>query len=457
MADNKKEVGLRTADLKARVHATIPQEKDFVDLVDIADSGRKAASLSPDQGAGTSAGLQLETTGQLASEWRKMTASDGAQGDFFGADVSLSADGQTLAIGAYGDGDKGSWSGSVYIFNRSGNAWTEQPKLMASDGAPGDQFGTSVSLSVDGQTLAVGAHGRRSGSGSVYIYSRSGNAWTQQRPKLTASDGEEGDRFGFSVSLSADGHTLAVGARFNNDNGPLSGSVYIFNRFGNSWKQQLKLMASDGGEGDRFGNRVSLSADGQTLAVGAYGDDDKGSESGSVYVFSRSGNVWTEQQKLTASDGAPLDFFGESVSLSADGQTLAVGAHGDDDKGWYSGSVYVFSRLGNAWTQQQKLTASDGAPEGFFGESVSLSADGQTLAVGAYGDDDKGPETGSVYVFSRSGNAWTQQPKLTVLDGAPGDRFGYRINLSADGQTLAVGAYLDQDKGLESGSVYLFH
>ncbi len=521
MADNKKVVGLPIEDLKAKFRAQpIPQKKDFADLIDIADSGRKAAGLSPDQGAGTGAGLQLETTGQLAvragdgirvdassgvyvkieeksglvfnkegllslnsvaaveqlntaerkaifrllyesgvlSKWKKLTASDGAEGDFFGKSVSLSADGQTLAVGAYGDEDKGLDSGSVYVFSRSGNAWTEQQKLTALDGAPGDYFGDRVSLSDDGQTLAVGAYrddDKGLDSGSVYVFHRSGNAWTQQ-PKLTASDGAEGDCFGNSVNLSTDGQTLAVGAKNDDDKGASSGSVYVFSRSGNAWTQQPKLTASDGASLDYFGASVSLSADGQTLAVGAHGDDDKGSNSGSVYVFSRSGNAWTEQPKLTALDGAPGDFFGESVSLSADGQTLAVGADGDQDNGSFSGSVYVFSRSGNAWTQQPKLMAFDGAPGDRFGENVSLSADGQTLAIGAKNDKDKGSDSGSVYVFHRSRNTWTEQQKLTVSGWKPKDSFGTSVSLSANGQTLAVGASGDDDKGLNSGSTYLF-
>ncbi len=517
MADNKKEVGPRTADLKARIHAqNTPLEKEFEDLIDIADSGRKAAGLSPgQQGAGAGAGLQLETTGQLAvrdgdgirvdassgvcveieensglvfnegrlslnkdkllsvtaierlstadqraifrslyesrllSEWGKLTASDGASADHFGTSVSLSADGQILAVGAYGDQDKGSETGSVYIFNRSGNAWTEQPKLTASDGAPADRFGISVSLSADGQTLAVGADGDED-KGSVYIFSRSENTWTQQQ-KLTASDGEAKDHFGYRVSLSADGQTLAVGAHAK---GLEAGSVYVFSRSGNAWTQQPKLTASDGAPADGFGISVSLSTNGQTLAVGAHG---KRSEAGSVYVFSRSGNAWTQQPKLTASDGESKDYFGYSVILSADGQTLAVGAYGNDDKGLDSGSVYIFSRSGNAWAERQKLTASDGHQLDFFGDRVILSADGQILAVGAYGDDDKGLKSGSVYVFSRSGNVWTEQQKLTASDGAPEDGFGVSVSLSADGQILAVGAFRDQDKGADSGSAYLFH
>ena len=207
--------------------------------------------------------------------------------------------------------------------------------------------------------------------------------------------------------------------------------------------------ASDGAEGDSFGNSVAL--DGDTALVGAYRDNDRGLSSGSAYFFTRSGGLWTQQQKLTASDGAEGDSFGNSVAL--DGDTALVGAYIDDDRGSESGSAYFFTRSGGVWTQQQKLTASDGAEGDSFGSSVAL--DGDTALVGAYGDDDLGSNSGSAYIFTRSGGVWTQQAKLTALDGAAWDSFGYSVAL--DGDTVLVGANGDDDLGSNSGSVYFFH
>ncbi|WP_309399388.1 FG-GAP repeat protein [Cerasicoccus maritimus] len=371
----------------------------------------------------------------------KFTASDGASGDHFGYSVSLSGD--TAIVGAYGDDDKGSISGSVYVFVRNGSDWTEQAKLMPSDGASSDVFGSSVSLS--GDTAIVGAYGdddKGSASGSAYIFVRSGSVWTEQA-KLTASDGAAEDHFGASVSLSED--TAIVGAYWDDDNGSASGSAYIFVRNGSDWTEQAKLTASDAAVNDYFGRSVSLSED--TAIVGAPYDNDNGSTSGSVYVFVRNGSDWTEQAKLMPSDGASNDYFGYSVSLSGD--TAIVGAYGDDDNGSSSGSVYVFVRNGSDWTEQAKLTASDGASSDYFGFSVSLSGD--TAIVGAYRDDDNGSSSGSAYIFVRSGGVWTEQAKLTPSDGAADDYFGYNVSVSGD--TAIVGAYRDDD----IGSAYFYN
>ena len=305
-------------------------------------------------------------------EQQKLTASDGTAGDSFGWSVSISGD--TAIVGSFRDSDNGSESGSAYIFVRSGTTWTEQQKLTASDGTASDWFGRSVSIS--GDTAIVGAH-----SLSAYVFVRSGTSWTQQQ-KLTASDGVAvGDSFGASVSISGD--TAIVGAYGDDDKGTNSGSAYVFVRSRTSWIQQQKLTASDGTAGDSFGWSVSISGD--TAIVGSYRDSDNGSESGSAYIFVRSGTTWTEQQKLTASDGAVDDWFGRSVSISGDTAIVAA----------YSGSAYVFVRSGTSWTQQQKLTASDGASSDAFGISVSISGD--TAIVGAHTDD---YDHGSAYVFA---------------------------------------------------------
>ena len=312
--------------------------------------------------------------------------------------------------------------------------------LTASDGAAEDRFGYSVSL--DGDTLVVGS--KVEGFfpvGSAYVFTRSGTGWTEQA-KLTASDGAAYDRFGYSVSV--DGDTIVVGA---SGDGNDSGSAYVFTRSGTSWTEQAKLTASDPSPDHRFGESVSLFED--TLVVGATRHN-IGSfyVTGAAYVFTRSGTSWTEQAKLTASDPSPDDRFGESVSV--DGDTIAVGASGDN----FEGSTYVFTRSGTSWTEQAKLTASDGVSGDEFGWSVSLFED--RLVVGAPLNDHNGiSDPGSAYVFTRSGTSWTEQEKLTASDAAAGDQFGYSV---AVGQTtVAVGAYeRDGVNGSNSGAVYVF-
>ena len=210
--------------------------------------------------------------------------------------------------------------------------------------------------------------------------------------------------------------------------------------------ESAKLLASDGAAGDVFGFEVAVSGD--TAVVGAFRDDDKGTESGSAYVFVRSGTTWTQQAKLLASDGAAGDEFGFSVAVSGD--TAVVGAFRDDDKGTESGSAYVFVRSGTTWTQQAKLLASDGRLFDIFGISIAVSGD--TVVVGASFDDDNGSASGSAYVFARSGTTWTQQAKLLASDGAFFDTFGTSVAVSGD--TAVVGAFRDDDKGTDSGSAW---
>ena len=264
------------------------------------------------------------------------------------------------------------------MFKRSGTNWVQEDKLTASDGATGDYFG--VSVSIDADYAIVGAYKDDSDRGSAYVFKRSGTSWVQEN-KLTASDGATGDRFGVSVSIDAD--YAIVGASSDDS---AKGSAYVFKRSGTNWVQEDKLTASDGATGDYFGVSVSIDAD--YAIVGAYCDD---SAKGSAYVFKRGEASWVLENKLTASDGATFDYFGQSVSI--DGNYAIVGAKGDNSD---RGSAYVFKRSGTNWVQEDKLTASDGATDDGFGQSVSI--DGYTTLVGAYGDDSF---KGSAYVFKK--------------------------------------------------------
>ena len=392
---------------------------------------------------------------------QKITESDGGILDQFG--FSVSVDGNTLVVGAHYDDDRGTDSGSVYVYRRS--SATEplvfQQKITASDGAEYDRFGFSVSVS--GNTLVVGAYiddDNGQNSGSVYVYTRpSADESFGNEQKITASDGVAFDLFG--QSLSVDGDTLVVGANEDDDdnNGQNSGSVYVYRRssadelFGN----EQKITASDGTADDMFG--YSVSVDGDTLVVGAYTGDHNGqTRIGSVYVYRRSsaGASFGNEQKITASDGANGDHFGWSVSV--DGNTLVVSARLDDDNEQFdSGSVYVYTRssAGASFVFKQKITASDGFQIDYFGQSVSV--DGDTLVVGAHGDDDDGSGSGSVYVYTRSsaGASFGNEQKITASDGLVSDQFGWSV--SVDGNTIVVGALNDDDNGqINSGSVYVY-
>src|SRR6266498_4028747 len=317
------------------------------------------------------------------SQEAKLTAGDAASGDQFGAAVGIS--GEIAVVGApVDDTAAGPNAGSAYVFVRSGTGWSQQAKLTASDAAAGDIFGFSVA--VTGDTVVVGASGDNMLAGSAYVFVRSGTGWSQQA-KLTASDAASGDRFGDAVGIS--GNTVVVGA---SDAASDAGSAYVFVRSGTSWSQQAMLTASDAAVFDLFGRALAVSGD--TAVVGAISDDtDAGPDAGSAYVFVRSGTGWSQQAKLTASDAASGDRFGDAVGISGD--TAVVGAQFGDT---IAGSAYVFVRSGTSWSQQAKLTASDAAAFDFFGAAVAISGD--TVVVGALADDtDAGSNAGSAYVF----------------------------------------------------------
>jgi hypothetical protein len=383
----------------------------------------------------------------------QVTASDGAQQDQLGYSVAISGD--TAVVGANGaDTAGGTNAGAAYVFTRSGGVWTQQQKLTASDGAQGDFFGFSVAIS--GDTVIVSAHTKDTAGGSdagaAYVFTRSGGVWTQQQ-KLTASDGAQGDLFGFSVAISGD--TAIVGA-VHHDLGIITdaGAAYVFTRVGGVWNQQQKLTASDGQLDSLFGHSVAINGD--TAVVGAYlqGVAGIGTNAGAAYVFTRSGGVWTQQQRLFASDGGPADNFGSSVAISGD--TAVVGAiNADTAGGSRAGAAYVFTRSGGVWTQQQKLTASDGTANQLFGYSVGISGD--TVIVGAYRDGTTAvPDVGAAYVFTRGGGTWTEQQKIVASDGTLGDAFGFSVAIS--GTTAISGAFAnDTAAGVNAGSAYFFN
>jgi len=374
-------------------------------------------------------------------------AAGGGAGDQFG--VSVASSGDTLVVGALNETVSGADRGAAYVYVRSGSGWVQQARLLAADGAAGDAFGTSVAI--DGNTIVVGAANDDVGAsvdqGSAYIFVRSGTTWTQQA-KLTANDGVAVDVFGVSVAVS--GETAVVGA-YVDDVGAVAnqGSAYVFVRSGTNWTQQRKLLASNGAANDGFG--VSVAIDGNTALVGAYIRDvpgGAGSDEGSTYVFVRSGTTWSEQAQLTALDS---DLFGVSVAL--DGETAIIGSWADDIAANNAqGSAYVFTRSGTSWTQEARLTASDGMGEDRFGIAVGLS--GNTAVVGAYLDDGPSLDRGAAYVFARSGTAWQQEWRLTAHNGVAGDNFGVAVALS--GGTAVVGACLDDATGHDSGSAWTF-
>ena len=417
-----------------------------------ATAGKNQAALTWDDPSDSS----ITSYEYLKAPVAKLTASDGAADDHFG--FSVAVDGDTMVVGAHRDNSN---RGSAYVFIRQSGTWNQAAKLTASDGTADDLFGKSVA--VDANTIVIGAHrtdDKGSESGSAYVFTKPANGWvtTSTAAKLTASDGAAEDWFGYSVDM--DGDTIVVGTVYDDDDGSASGSAYVFTKPANGWtttSTAAKLTAFDGAAYDYFGDSVAIHGD--TIVVGAHGDDDNGTQSGSAYVFTKPANGWATTStaaKLTASDGAADDYFGDSVAIHGD--TIVVGASQDDDNGSDSGSAYVFTKPANGWATTStaaKLTAFDGAAYHSFGRSIAMDED--TIVVGAWQDDDDGPDSGSAYVFTKPANGWTTTStaaKLTTSDGAADDYFG--TSVAMDGDTMVVGAWRDDDNGQDSGSAYVY-
>ncbi len=267
--------------------------------------------------------IESHAAGQCVEQ--KLLPSDGAANDLFG--ISLSIKGDVAIVGARENDDTGVDSGSVYIYRNNGTIWVQEAKLLPSDGAAGDWFGQSVSICGEpgNEVLIVGANGDNSGtnSGKVYFFRYDPDlpGWKEEA-RLVASDSAAGDRFGNSVSISSvPGNELAiVGAHMDTDNGPDSGSAYIYRKIGENWVEEQKLLPSDGAAGDLFGVIVSISGHpgNEVVIVGAFGDDDSGTNSGSAYIYRFNSGLpgWVQEAKLLASDGAAGDLFGKAVSIS---------------------------------------------------------------------------------------------------------------------------------------------
>ena len=275
-------------------------------------------------------------------------------------------------------------SGPLAIHAQTVDAQCEMGRLIAGDPDFDDRFGVSVEVS--GDYAVAGAFlddEAASDAGAAYVFHRQGTRWIQQQ-KLMASDAAVEDHFGTDVAISGD--HLIVAATRDDDNGTSSGSAYVFRRDGAKWIEQAKLTASDGASGDTFG--FELDIDGDCIAVSAIADTDAGPNAGVVYVFRRDGDDWVEEIKLTAADAAPNDNFGTGVSISGD--QLVVGARRDDDRGSDSGSAYIFRHQDGTWIQEAKITVSDGASGDWFGEAVSISGNVVLVGVGYHGPKDRG-------------------------------------------------------------------
>jgi hypothetical protein len=465
-----------------------------------------------------------------SSSWRQagyLKASSPHEGDQFGHAIAISGDGNTLAIGAPMensgatgiDGNPADSSaddaGAVYVYTRGGSGgWTHQAYLKASNAEAFDQFGNALALSADGNTLAVAAYFESGGatgiggsqadnsrpqSGAVYVFVRTGGQWSQQSYIKASNTGEQddGDTFGYSIALSDDGNTLAVGApsedgaatgingNERDNSSPASGAAYVFERRDAAWSQRAYVKSAATHDAMLFGYSVGLNADGGTLAVGAF--DERGCSNaingpyemkcggtGAVYVFARAGEGWSQAAYLKAREQDRGDSLGVWLATSDDGMLVAAGAADEDstttgidavqsghsgtvgaEDDRSSGAAYLFARSGSAWSQLASFKASNTGTTDWFGVRLALSGDGSTLAIAAPNEDssargldgeqndNSAEQAGAVYVFSREGGRWGQQAYLKGSNTEAFDEFGSAVAVSSDGRTLAVAARLE--------------
>ena len=354
-----------------------------------------------------------------------ITASDGVAGDQFGIKVAVGCG--RIVVGAPSDDDNSNTSGSAYIFDLDGN----QLDIITVSGGTNEFFGRSVAVGCG--RIVVGAPSRDINSnvdqGAAYIFDLDGN----QLDIITASDGAADDRFGQSVAVGCG--RIVVGAPFDIT---YSGSAYIYDLDGDN---EIKITAPVVGAFDLFG--ISVAVGSGRIVVGVYGDDENGAAAGAAHIFDLNG---THLSKITASDGAVSDQLGLSVAVGCGRVVVGAPFDDDDDNGTDSGSAYIYDLNG---IQLAKIKAFDGNTNDQFGRSVAVGSG--RIVVGARGDDNNGTSSGSAYIYDLDGN---QLGFITAFNGASGDNFGY--SAAAGCGRIVVGAYGDDDKGTDSGSAYIY-
>jgi len=410
---------------------------------------------------------------------------------WFGWDVDVDNVGDVVVVSTYRGG-----AGGAFVYRKNGNSWTQEMKLVPSDGEQSDWFGYSIAISGDGNTVVVGATQEDSDNtgignsenqaGAAYVYKYDGTNWNEVK-KIKPNDITTLDAFGTDVDINNDGTTIVVTSpgEDSDHNGndflaPSSGAAYIFNYDGSDWIEGSKLKANDAELNDRFGSSISISKDGTTITVGSDEEDSNPTgvgnsitDAGAAYVYRKNGSNWDLETKLKADNASSSANFGGSVSVDEDGNTIVVGAVFANSSVSNSGSAYVYRFDGSVWTQQIRLESSDIEDGDKFGFAVSIDGTGNTIISGAHTEDsdqtgigNTSARSGASYVYRFENGTWEEKNKLKPSDIDSDDRFGYSVSISNDGNT-AIGAshYEDSDStgvgnpasNSNYGAVYIYN
>jgi MYXO-CTERM domain-containing protein len=399
----------------------------------------------------TGASWPVEIDPLVSTEEQELTASDGAPEDLFGYVVALSGDTAVIAAPSHDVGGNAN-QGAAYVFVRTNGLWVEQQQLVASDGAAGNGFGRAMAMS--GDWLLLGAPGAtvngNAYQGAAYLFHRTNGTWSEHS-KLVGSLGKAEEQFGDALALR--GSTAMIAAPYEVvDGNMLQGSVYVFEESNGVWTERQKLLALDGGADDYFG--YSLVIDGDTAFITA-SEADVGPvlKAGAVYVFQRVGDTWFQQQRLVSSAAESNTGFGSALALRGDTALLA-GVFETVGQNACQGAVYVFTRANGLWSEQQKLTVPDGKEFDVFGISVALS-DGVALIGAASADVGDQFDQGSVYVFEQVDGVWTLRDAVRAMGGTTTQAFG--ISVSIDSQSALIGAFNPANSANEArGAAYVF-
>jgi hypothetical protein len=407
----------------------------------------------------------LNTTATLQA---KLLASNRSAGDGFGHGTEISDDGNTLLIVAYQIDTR---INDAYIFTKNGGNWTELTRLVPENQSGTDGYGRGADLSGDGNTAIITAPGANGRTGAARIFVRNGTTWTQQG-SLVPNTPEVNSGFGTSVAISYDGNTAIVGSQAETVFNGQDGVAYVFTRSGTTWTQQARLVSvANPKENSAFGNAVAISADGNTVLIGAYlynpTGEFLGAQVGAAYIFTRTGGTWAEQAFLLGSNGTYLDAFGDGVQLSADGNTAVVTApkynpiDGEEEGIPGAGAFYTFTRNGSTWTEVSRVENVDLTNGVSLGFGLKISPDATQLIASDPGVRLPNDQAGKVYFYTRAGNTWNLQTSIANPEpfdpSIPEGNFGWDVAISADGSTGVVGAWSESTAPhLSQGAVFVY-